>query len=223
MIVDIAIQAHPIRLEMANTLASQIGGRVVLDPDPDNPIASPWRTYRRCLESAPVKATHLLVIQDDAIVCEGFRDVVEAVVSARPDRLIVLCVCGNPGRHRLAVQTACQRGESWVDLENAHWLPVVATVWPVETARDLLVWVDEQAYPSAFIADDEICGRYIRARRIVPCATVPSLVDHADLVPSIISRRQRNGSNPGRQAVIFVDEHCDERAAEIDWSAPPPS
>lgn len=130
----------------------------------------------------------------------------------------MFCVTGNPPRHRLAVQKACERGSSWAELEYAHWLPAVAVGWPAWIAREFVAWVDAQNYPPRFVADDEIAGRFLRSRGIDPLATVPSLVDHDDVVPSIMSRRQRHGQDPGRRAFVYVDRDCDCNASSIDWT-----
>lgn len=220
MTIAFAIQAHPLRAEMAHELAEQIGdASVVFDPDPESPVKSPWRTYRHCIQTAPAEASHIVMLQEDATVCDGFATAARAAIGAKPDRVIVFCVTGNPPRHRLAVQKACERGSSWAELEYAHWLPVIATAWPAQLARELLEWVDAQEYPPRFVADDEIAGRFLRARGIAPVATVPSLVDHDDLRPSIMSRRQRNGTDPGRRAFIYIGRDCDCDASSIDWTA----
>lgn len=217
--VAFRIQAHPARVELAEALSARVDGEVVYDPKPDDPVKSPWRTYRHCIETAPEDASHLVVIQDDATACDGFAEGARAAIGARPDRVIVFCVTGNPPRHRAAVQKACERGSPWAELEYAHWLPVIAVAWPADLARELVEWVDAQEYPQRFVADDEITGRFLRARGIAPLATVPSLVDHDDISPSIMSRRQRRGSDPGRRAFLYIGRDCDCTATSIDWAA----
>src|SRR5437763_3106035 len=103
---------------------------VVADPDPDG-RASPWRTYRRALEQTPKRATHRLVIQDDAQPCDYFAEVLSAAIMARPDRLVVLCVCEVPYFAAAAVQDAAWRQQCWADIPTDSWLNVVAVVWPV--------------------------------------------------------------------------------------------
>jgi hypothetical protein len=216
--IDLVVQAHPARSDLAEALAGEIAGRVCYDPEPESPVKSPWRTYRHCIETAPPDASHLVVIQEDATACAGFVAAARAAIAARPDRVIVLCVTGNPPRHRLAVMKACERGAPWADLEYAHWLPAIAVAWPAGVARDLVAWVDEQNYPPRFVADDEIAGRFLRARGITAVATVPSLVDHDDVAQSIMSRRRRHGMDPGRRAFLYIDRDCDCGATSIDWT-----
>lgn len=204
---------------MAERLLEQLPGAVIAyDPEPDSLLKSPWRTYRHAIQAAPVDATHILVIQEDATPCRGFHQALSRVVAARPDRIIVLCVCGNAHYARGAVQQACERGQSWAELPRAQILPVVATVWPAETARELVAWVDEQGWHEKFAADDERTRHFLDAQQLVACATVPSLVDHEDMIPSLMSRRQRYGTDPARRAFLFIDRDCDCDVAQIDWS-----
>jgi hypothetical protein len=121
----------------------------------------------------------------------------------------------------MAVQRACQQGDSWAELPIGHWVSAICNCWPIGLARDLVRWVDEQHYPPQFGSDDEIIGRWARANWVTPLASVPSLAQHPDIVPSVISRRRREVSNPDRRAAIFVDEDCDMSAAEIDWNLGP--
>ena len=220
--IVVAIQAHPRRAELAEALLDRLDGRasIVWDPDPDGP-ASPWRTYRRCIETAPEDASHLCIIQEDVVLCKGFRTAVEAAVTIRPTQLLILCVTSQGGQHRVAVQRACQQGDSWAELPLGHWISAICNCWPIELAHSFVSWVDAQNFPSQFGSDDEIIGRWARANGIRPLASVPSLAQHPDLVPSVISRRRRNGSNRARQAAIFVDEDCTMAASEIDWSIGP--
>jgi hypothetical protein len=210
---------------MADALAACVAGaEVVLDPDPDHGLRSPWRTYRHALERTPPEASHRLVIQDDVLVCDRFLDGVDLAVAARPDRVLCLFVAGNPANHKRAVLAACDRDETWAELDLTTWIPVVATLWPVRLVEPLLSWYDARRddgrFPAAFTADDEIVGRFLRDHRERPLACVPSLVEHPDTVPSVANGHRRGGTglDPGRQAACFIGDcgYCD--ATLIDWT-----
>jgi len=217
--LSVAIQAHPDRALMARTLASEVGGDVVYDPDPHGALRSPWRTYRECLLSAPQGASHLLILQDDVEVCPGFRDAAEAAVRARSDRLIVFFVAGNPATSRIAVERACQADLPWAELPHAQWIPVVAACWPVWMIAPMLEFIDSQRWNDTFYADDERCGRWASYAGVVPLATVPSLVEHPNRVPSIIGKRSMGPDDPGRVAVCYIGAGpgCG-LASDIDWT-----
>lgn len=221
--VSFAIQSHPLRQEMAEALAADIGGdvEIVSDPEPDVRLKSPWRTYRHLLQGTPGDATHRFQIQDDAVVCQGFRAAVEAAVAARPGRLLIFFVGGNPVHHAAAVIEACRRDEAWAELNYAHWCPAVATCWPAALIPQLMEFVESQNYPPGFVSDDEIIGRFIRTVKHRPLASVPSLAEHPDKVPSLIGKRMAHGMDLGRVAACFIGRDCGECAAEIDWTRGP--
>lgn len=217
--VRFAVQTHPARALLAATLAARVGGPVdvVSDPDPDNPRRSAWRTFRALLERGPSNATHVAQIQDDAVVCDGYRQAVEAAVAARPGRLLVFFVGVGSHAHSRAVMEACRRDLSWALLGLGQWVPVVATAWPRELVTDFLAWEDAQHFPEGFVSDDERVGRWCQQRRHRPLAAVPSLADHPDVVPSLLGNRWRTG----RQATCFIGDGCGDCASRIDWNLGP--
>lgn len=208
---------------MAEALAVRIGGEVeiVFDPDPLHRVRSPWRTFRHLLETTPAGATNRFQCQDDVIVCDGFRQAVLRAVQARPGRLLVFFVGGNPYQHSQAVLRACRRDEPWAELDHAHWVPVVATCWPVDLILRLTEFVDAQGWPPHFRSDDEIVGRFVREINHTPLATVPSLVEHPDVTPSLIGTRAKGGADTGRIAACFIGEGCGDCVETIDWTHGP--
>lgn len=225
--VSIGIQASPARADMAALLAEQCNADVVFDPTPDHPRRSPWRTYRAVLEATPGfecgftnagAPSHRMVVQDDGELCEGFTSTLTAAVAARPDRVLVFHVSGNPYEHKQAMERACARGVSWAELTTARWCSAVATCWPVRLIHPLLRYVDEQLWPESFVADDEIIGRFLRDHGETPLGSVPSLVQHPDLVPSLLGKKHRLGVDPGRVAVCFPMDDC---ALSVDWTLGP--
>lgn len=216
--LSIAIQTHPERDEMARKLAALLpGAELVVDPDPDA-VRSPWRTYRHALERTP-PGHGRLVIQDDAQPCRHFAEVVRHAIAARPDRLLVFFVGGQPVEHARAVMRACQQDLSWAELDHMRWCPVICTYWPAAMIGPFLEYVDQQRWPDHFRSDDEIVGRWLRATKQRPLASVPSLVEHPDEVPSLIGRRARGGLDRARVAACFIHEDCDART--IDWTLGP--
>lgn len=218
--VSFAIQSHPARADVAVALSRLTGAEIVFDPNPDAAVASPWRTYRHLLASTPDWATHRFQMQDDVTPCDGLADAVRAATAARPDRLLVFYVSANPWHQAQAVLGACARDESWAVLELGHWCPVVATCWPIRLIPQLFEYVDAQGWPEKYCSDDEIVGRFLREIDHRPLASVPSLVEHKDLIPSISGGRTRWGEDPGRSAVCWIGD-CAGCASEIDWTTGP--
>lgn len=226
MRLSFAIQHHPRRAALLPPLLDAIGGHVevVTDPDPDarlngKPFPSPWRTYAHALERTPIRATHRVILQDDAIVCRDFALTVENAIAARPDRLLALFVSGRLREHVTAVGRACAQDLPWCELPYMHWCPTVALVWPIRLVPACLEFVEAQRWPPEFRADDEIVGQFCRSLREHPLATVPSLVEHPDVEESLIGKQTSGGTSPGRMAACFIHPDCEPLA--VDWSHGP--
>lgn len=211
---------------MAEALAEEIGGDVEItyDPQPDARYRNPWRCYKHALQTTPDWATHRLVIQDDAEVCKHFAEVLPAMVASQPDRMLILFVGGYPSDHTLAITEACGRGDSWATLHNGRWCPCVAICWPRAMVDHFLAFCDERADRSLWDderhrSDDERIGSFLNNTRQWPLASIPSLVEHPDMVQSLIGDRTRMGQDPGRIAACYIHPDCDART--IDWSLGP--
>lgn len=216
--ISVAVQHHPARAELVDELLEQLpGATLATDPDPLG-MRNPWRGYRNALETTPADATHRLIVQDDVRVCPGFLDAARAAVAAKPDRILSFFVAGNPYEHSQAVFAACARGSSWAELDNQRWCPAVCVCWPAAHVPAILAFVDAQGWPDAFRADDEIIGRYCRHAGVLPLASVPSLVDHPDDVPSLLGNKAMYGQDPGRVTACWIGD-CDP--ATIDWTLGP--
>lgn len=201
---------------MLPALLAAVGdAEVVIDPDPDA-TRSPWRCYREALERTPDDATHRVVVQDDATVSRNFRAALDAAVSARPDSVLALFHGGSPRENLSRLSLAKARGHVWARLNSRRWVPVVALVWPARLVCEVVCWVAEQNYPDAFRADDEIVGRALRALGEPVLACVPSLVQHDDVNPSLVSQRARAGRDPARVAAFWIG---DDDPMLLDWGS----
>lgn len=186
-----------------------LAAQVVRDPDPAGP-RQPWRTYRLALETTPEWATHRVILQDDAYPCDNFGPLLRGAVAAQPNSLVILCLCDRPTYLAQRAQRSYAAGRAWLACDRYQWVPVIGLVWPVALVWKALRWVEAQKWPREFMADDEIVGRFAKANRERVVATVPSLVQHPDLCPSLIGKRTRSG---GRVAAIFYDD-----PGAIDWA-----
>lgn len=212
--LSVAVQAHPARSELAEALAGAIGDAEVVYDEDESGFPSPWRCYRVALERTPSWATHRLVVQDDATVCRNFAAAAELAVSAQPDGLVVFWHGGQPRENLLAIDRSLAAGCPWAPLNPQRWIPVVAVSWPADLIEPALEFVDEQGWPPQFRADDEIVGRIARHLGVDVCATVPSLVEHEDEVPSLVGKRTAHGRDKGRVAAHFIDAGD---PLEISW------
>jgi len=170
-------------------------------------IPNPCRGYLLCL-SDPPDATHLCVVQDDALPCKGFAAELEQAIAGRPDDVISLFVGGLPGRTRKDFLEALANGERWSKVYFREIHHVVGVVWPIPALREFLEWYEATPRipgPQPPRSDDAVVGFWARTTHRLFWATVPCLVEHPDDFPSTIQGHSRFGDK-GRRAIAFLDD-----------------
>lgn len=175
--------------------------------DPGGPKPDTWRTHRACLEAMPAEATHLIVVQDDAIPCRDFATRAWGALTLKPDAIVVFFTPGFPFMLRRFEQHR-RKGDVFAVLPPAAFTPVVALAYPRAHVDGLLSHTDPALWSPAKrqrlgTADDAILAGYVRSNRITVLATLPCLVDHRDDVASISKPSHRSGAH--RRAVCFID------------------
>ena len=202
------IQHHVSRADLLPKLIADLAPlpvQVIADNGPPPP--SPWRGYQLCLQEIP-ECSHLLILQDDVRVCHNFTPALERIAQAKPDNPIVLFLGGLPRRTAMDALRATKRHERYVKMFIRDFVPVVAVLWPREKALHFLEWSKTAKLPgySRPRSDDAIAGRWMLATRQTIYATLPSLVEHLDEVPSTIGKRAAYGRDRGRVALQFIGE-----------------
>lgn len=189
---------------LARLLEHLPNAEIVTDDGPGEP--NPCRGYLACLKDPP-DATHLCVIQDDALPCKGFMAEVESAVHERPDDMISLFVGGLPGRTRRDFLAALSSGARWTPVYFREIHHVVCVVWPVPLVHEFLGWYEVTRVPGPTPprSDDAVIGYWARTRRKLFWATVPCLVEHPDDFPSTIRTHSRFGDR-ARRAIAFLDD-----------------
>ncbi len=148
-------------------------------------------------------------------MCRDFAETVVRALEVRPDDVVCLFVPG-VGLLARAVMQACAAGERWVLLPGQEWVPVVATVLPRRLVEEMRAWAIENKLGAWERGDDALVGRFCREpgknlwredRQV--WAAVPSLVDHDDVVKSLVGNPNFGGLNPQRVACCWAGE---------DWS-----
>lgn len=211
------VQAHPSRRHVWPRLLEGLAGLetevVCTEFEPPNP----WRGYQACLESlVGVEATHALIVQDDAICCRNLAPALELVAAAVPDHPVCLFMPMVSATRRAATEAGA-RGERFVEILPRGFLPVVAVLWPLEKALHFLNW--SKTTPSLVRrngqrieqrSDDAMGHLWMRTQRQKAYATIPSLVQHPDDVPSTITR-----GRGGRTALFWHGGDWDP--LQLDW------
>jgi hypothetical protein len=212
------IQHHPSRAELLPDLIARLGNLepvVVTDPGAGFETRgqwNAWRGFRACLEACPENTGHLLIVQDDALPCPGFDNAARTALAMRPDVMVCFYVGG--GRVGDPLVHAAVRCVSWAPLNRDLWVPLVATAFPRAIVTDLLAWADKEPYAARAKGDDAVLGRFMRDKGLTAWATIPNLVQHEDMVPSIMRRTSARGTDRNRTAVCWIG---DEDVASIQW------
>jgi hypothetical protein len=199
--VAYVVQHHPSRADLLPRLLPHLHEAVVVtDPDSVAGLPDPWRCYLACLRALPLGATHLVIVQDDALPCPDFHLRVESLLEEKPDRIVCLFVSQAPNV-RVAMLRALKNGQAWARLNPQGFTPVVCSVLPREVVEGLTEWADALPPNRHRRSDDFMLSQYAREKRLEVWACVPSICDHDDSVPSLIGARagQRH-----RQAVALA-------------------
>ncbi|MGN9787645.1 hypothetical protein ACTMTF_39905 [Nonomuraea sp. ZG12] len=181
MKVSVAIMHHPARAHLVDALVRAclpLVARVVTDPEPAG-VRSPLRTAKRAWAAVGEGATHHLVIQDDALLCDGFAAQVQAAVAARPRHVVALYSDWNSPQNSYLVRRAAAAGAAWAPLSRTDWAPAVALLMPADRARELAAYL--APIPDEVIDDDELIAQFCRERRLPMLATVPHLVEKGNV------------------------------------------
>lgn len=139
-------------------------------------------------------------MQDDALPCPDFAARALAAIEERPDRIICFFVPGLSNITRM-VNIQRKKGSRWLEFPLTSYVPLVATVFPVDIARRIVPFTDARRI-GANRADDAAVATFCRAQRITACATVPSIVQHDDDTASVMGMRSGRGQ-PHRLAAWY--------------------
>lgn len=203
----VRIQHHPSREALVPRLLTALAplGDVAVVPDPEPEMAGKdaWRSHRACLDTMPRTASHLFVLQDDALPVETFHVKAMAAIERHPESVLLAFVPGfaREMRHMRQAQAA---GADTLRFFVGAYVPTVAICYPRAVVDDLLDWSerprsDRYRRPMRG-ADDGIVATYCRMRRIFPLALVPSIVEHDESLVSV-GRGQRRGRH--RRAALL--------------------
>ena len=200
------IQHHPERAHLLPRLTEALSAftdvQIVTDPEPHG-APDTWRVFRRCLESMPVEATHLLTVQDDALPRTDFACRLHAEIEAHPESVLLPFTPGFRWLRRNMLE-AQRTGTTVARFPVGAFVPLVAACFPRAVVTGLLDWADNgkaDRYRRPIKgADDGVVAWYCRLRRIYPLMLVPSICDHDDEVPSV-GKNARQG--PHRRAAML--------------------
>lgn len=200
--VSYAVMSHPARPELLPRLLGEleamgVDAEPVVDPEP-YAETNPWRCAREAWARTPADCTHRLVLQDDAIPCDGFPEGVQAALTAQPASPVSFFVNWLGHQCGQAQADALARCDAWAWLPMNGWYPTVALALPKAMALELARWKT----PRPIIADDAVVAQWANARHVRVLQTCPSLVQHDEDAPSTITAHMDARRRGGRAAAV---------------------
>lgn len=203
------IQAHPARTHLHDRLLG------LLEPLPcevmvhESEPPDPWSNYRLCLDYRG-EASHLLILQDDAIPVHNFVITIPKIAARHPNTPVCLFMGALPS----STATQARRAKldvRYVPLTVGSFVPLVAVLWPSHVARSFLSWSESARGMTR--ADDGNAAKWVRATRQPMLVSVPSIVQHDDDTPSVKGGRgHRPWTESWRYALLLADD-----ATHYDW------
>ncbi|MEV8388623.1 MULTISPECIES: hypothetical protein [unclassified Streptomyces] len=167
---------HPVRAMRAERLRRELlplDAVVVSDPDPGGP-RSTLRTATAAWSVAHPRATHHLVLQDDAEPCPDFARQLIAAVAVRPRSPLALFTEWGSVTATMT-RWAALSGRGFAECVD-DYVPTVGLVLPRELAEDLVGFVARECH--AQDPDDVAMHRFLATTTEPVLSTVPHLVDH---------------------------------------------
>lgn len=163
-----------------------------------------WYNAKRCHNSYNANDTHVLILQDDLLLCKNFINSVIAVVKANPSNIISL-YC--PSSEALKIQAS---GKHWMTRNaitgQAMLVPTaLEPYWQLWSEKNIPNQDEKQG-------DDFRISLFCHHTEYKAWYCVPSLVQH------IGNRSSTLGYNhPGKYSKVFIGE--ENSGEDIDWTA----
>ena len=172
------------RVASLHRLISQLPGWPThIESDPGRPFEWSERQWRGAIA---LGQEYCLLLNDDMTLCEGFADVLQAVIEARPDHILHLY-----NNHEMA-KMAQFKQLRWVT--SCDGLFGNAYLMPTRRLAEFLVW-RATAPISGFVercSEDNLLNLWCMSRRALIWHAVPALCDHDIAIPTCFEGNLRH-------------------------------
>jgi hypothetical protein len=189
MKLSISIMAHSSRAKYFPYLNRMLGD-VKFSIDKAGAEIGVWNNCKRAWMMHDPKAEYHVVIQDDAIICENFRQRAEKILTSKEQAYNFYF--GNRQQYRQAAKDGMEKGfiiSGWTG-----W--GVAICLPTYLIREMLLYCDKMRTPH----DDTRIANFLKHKKIKTLFPMPSLIDHRTGEHSLVGDPSR-----GRKAWYFID------------------
>lgn len=184
-IFSIGIVAHYSRHDRAQNLSDAVGAEVITV---DNGGVGAGANHELCYEwLAETNAPWSIVLEDDAVPCKGFRDQLHSVLRASPTPLLSLFLGRARPPHWQPSIARVITGDHHF-LLGSELLHHVGVAVRTDLIGELLGFIRaDRDYRKGRLPIDEAIGRYARSTNTPVGYCHPSIVDHENRLPTVIT------------------------------------
>jgi len=193
MNLSISVMAHPSREKFFDYLKERLGD---IPFSIDTSGIGVWENCKRAWMMADRSADYHVVIQDDAIVCENFKErAIEEIIKSGGDKALSFYF-GRRGNMIEMSQEGLKNGH--IILPGVRW--GLAICMRTELIEDMIKFAERLNTPK----DDARISRFLTNRGIKTYYPIPSLIDHR---PHEEAESLVGDVGKGRVAYKFIDEN----------------
>lgn len=174
---------------------------------------SSWGGLKRVIESVDGRCSHLLVIQDDVIVCKDFLETVEKIVQIHPEQTISFF---SPYQE---IDKAMRKRQEFIAVEVFYYAQ--AYVMPMAKVRDFYNF-SVHHISQKITQDDRRLAMFHLHRNEPVWVSAPSLVEH--LAWDTTTTSNEKGYLPKLKQETRTARHfigVENSGLDLDWSNPP--
>lgn len=194
----IGVVAHHTRQHQANALAETVGASYVSVDDGSLGPEANHREVWQWLNNNANGAQFCVVLEDDCVPIDNFRDQLKAVLAQAPTSVVSLYLGRNRPTHwQPRIAQALTRAAQ----ADAHWITTTDLVYGVGVAirANLVPDMLDATTPHPRIPIDHAIRNWARRNNHTIAFTVPSLLDHRDQ-PTLVAHPDGQPRAPGRTA-----------------------
>lgn len=190
MKLSISIMAHSSRAKYFPYLNRMLGD-VKFSIDKAGQEIGVWNNCKRAWGMYDPTADFHVVIQDDAIICENFKEIAERTIG-HGDEYAYNFYFGNRQKYKGIATAGMEKG--FIISNWTSW--GVAICLPTKLIPEMIAYCDKMKT----LHDDTRIARFLKHKKIKIFFPMPSLVDHRTDEQSLVGDPSR-----GRKAWYFID------------------
>ena len=161
--------AMPARAQNVNILISQLPEVTVVWDDRPNGGDAMYTARKAWLAPFKENETHRLTLQDDVILCNNFKQIVNKIIEAQQDLPITLLSFYDTP---VKVQTS--------PYYRTNYLHGPGIILPRKFIKPCFDWIDTQTNEKLLPHDDLMITEYFRTHHIPMLTVFPNIIQHPD-------------------------------------------